>query len=54
MRIFETKLIEKLPTLVQAIEEKFVNLQWLSELIECGNLQIGKPAVALWIPMTQK
>ena len=29
-------------------------LQWLSELIECGNLQIGKPAVALWIPMTQK
>ena len=28
-------------------------VQWLSELIECGNLQIGKPAVALWIPMTQ-
>ena len=29
-------------------------LQWLSELIECENLQIGKQAVALWIPMTQK
>ena len=31
-----------------------IHLQWLSELIECGNLQIGKTAVALWIPMTQK
>ena len=39
-----------------AIKAKKVihHLQWLSELIECGNLQIGKPAVALWIPMTQK
>ena len=33
---------------------EWVILQWLSELIECGNLQIGKTAVALWIPMTQK
>ena len=32
----------------------FLKLQWLSELIECRNLQFGKPAVALWIPMTQK
>ena len=32
----------------------FGYIQWLSELIECGNLQIGKPAVALWIPMTPK
>ena len=30
------------------------DLQWLPEQIECGNLQIGKPAAALWIPMTQK
>ena len=29
-------------------------IQWLPEQMECGNLQIGKPAVALWIPMTQK
>ena len=29
-------------------------VQWLPEQMECGNLQIGKQAVALWIPMTQK
>ena len=29
-------------------------LALLPEQIECGNLQIGKPAVALWISMTQK
>ena len=29
-------------------------LQWLSDLIECGNLQIGKTAVAVWTPMTPK
>ena len=29
-------------------------VQWLPEQVECGNLQIGKPAVALWISMTQK
>ena len=29
-------------------------LKWLSEQMECGNLQIGKTAVPLWIPMTQK
>ena len=29
-------------------------LQWLPEQMECGNAQIGKSAVALWIPMTQK
>ena len=28
-------------------------IQWLSEQMECGNLPVGKPAVALWIPMTQ-
>ena len=33
---------------------KLIDIQWLSELIECGNLQIGKPTVALWIPMIQK
>ena len=27
-------------------------LQWLPEQMECGNAQIGKSAVALWIPMT--
>ena len=32
----------------------FSLLQWLPEQMECGNLQIGKQAVALWIPMTQK
>ena len=26
-------------------------LQWLSEQMECGNPQIGKSVVALWIPM---
>ena len=31
-----------------------IQLQWLSEQMECENLQIGKTAVALWIPMTQK
>ena len=31
-----------------------INIQWLSEQMECGNLQIGKEALALWIPMTQK
>ena len=29
-------------------------VQWLPEQMECGNLQIGKQAVALWIPMAQK
>ena len=29
-------------------------VQWLPEQMECGNAQIGKSAVALWIPMTQK
>ena len=28
-------------------------VQWLPEQIECGNPQIGKPAVALWISMNQ-
>ena len=31
-----------------------IKVQWLSEQIECGNLQIGKTAVALWIPMAQQ
>ena len=31
-----------------------LSVQWLSELTECGNLQIGKPALALSISMTQK
>ena len=31
-----------------------LEVQWLPEQMECGNLQIEKPAVALWIPMTQK
>ena len=30
------------------------NVQWLSEQMKCENLQIGKTAVVLWIPMTQK
>ena len=29
-------------------------VQWLSEQMECGNLQIGKTAVALWIQLPQK
>ena len=29
-------------------------VQWLPEQMECRNAQIGKPAVPLWIPMTQK
>ena len=29
-------------------------LQWLPEQMECRNAQIRKPAVSLWIPMTQK
>ena len=37
-----------------SLDEQRQYLQWLSEQMECGNLQIGKPAVALWIPMTQK
>ena len=32
----------------------FFQLQWLPEQMECGNAQIGKSAVAHWIPMTQK
>ena len=28
-------------------------LQWLSEQMECENLQIGKPAVSFWIPEEQ-
>ena len=31
-----------------------MKVQWLPEQMECGNAQIGKSAVALWIPMTQK
>ena len=31
-----------------------IELQWLPEQMECGNPQIGKSAVGLWIPMTQK
>ena len=30
------------------------NLQWLPEQMECKNPQIGKSAVALWKPKTQK
>ena len=29
-------------------------VQWLPEQMECRNAQIGKPAVPLWMPMTQK
>ena len=29
------------------INQSISRLQWLSEQMECGNLQIGKPAVAL-------
>ena len=31
-----------------------IYVQWLPEQMECGNLQIGKQTVALWIPMAQK
>ena len=33
---------------------QFALLQWLPEQMECKNPQIGKSAVALWKPKTQK
>ena len=48
------KTINKKVTFNETQLELLADLQWLSELIECGILQIRKPAVAHWIPMTQK